>query len=76
MTRCPLEVPKELFYAQFQAAGLQCGPCFQGVERVWGGEGEALGLIEAHRSLVASLEDYLLHPAILDSAFHVLLGAL
>jgi len=74
--RCKLEVPKAELYHQFHQAGLQYGPLFQGVEKLWCGEGEALAHIQLHADLEAGFSEYLLHPVILDSSFHVLLGAI
>ena len=74
--RCSLEIAKSDFYQQFHQAGLQYGPCFQGVERLWGGEGEALAQIQVPAALEADVEAYLLHPSILDAAFQVLLGTI
>ncbi len=74
--RCPVEIPKHVFYQQFHDIGLQYGPRFQGVEQLHVGQGEAVALIEAESSLVSGLDDYLLHPAILDASFQVLLGAM
>ena len=36
-------VPAPEFYRHLAAAGIQCGPAFQGLTGLWSGEGEALG---------------------------------
>ena len=74
--RCTLDVPKAEFYRQFHKAGLEYGPLFQGVEKLRCGDGEAVGHIELHPDLEAEFAEYLLHPALLDASFHVLLGAI
>lgn len=61
------------FYARFEAAGFNYGSAFQGVRKIWAGDGEALGYIE---NLVRSDGHYKLHPAVLDACFQVLFGAL
>ena len=72
VARCKLEIPKAEVYRQLHKTGLQYGPLFQGVEKVWCGEGEALAQVQLHADLEAEFSEYLLHPAILDSSFHVL----
>lgn len=74
--RCRTEIPKSAFYLQLHKAGLQYGPYFQGVEQLWCGEGEALGEIQAPAALETEIDEYLLHPTILDASFHVLVGAI
>jgi acyl transferase domain-containing protein/NADPH:quinone reductase-like Zn-dependent oxidoreductase/SAM-dependent methyltransferase/acyl carrier protein len=73
--RCRFEILKDDFYQRFHKAGIEYGPSFQGVQRLWCGEGEALGHLELPPELEAELHDYLLHPAILDSCFQMLAGA-
>jgi acyl transferase domain-containing protein/NADPH:quinone reductase-like Zn-dependent oxidoreductase/acyl carrier protein/ubiquinone/menaquinone biosynthesis C-methylase UbiE len=74
--RCKLDVPKADFYRTFHKAGLQYGPLFQGVEKLLCGEREAIGEVQLHPDLEAEFPEYVLHPALLDSSFHVLLGAI
>jgi acyl transferase domain-containing protein/ubiquinone/menaquinone biosynthesis C-methylase UbiE/acyl carrier protein len=75
-TRCAREIAKQDVYRFFDTVGLQYGPCFQTVERLWVGENEALGQIEVSPSLAGDVQDYLVHPTILDAAFQVLVGAI
>ena len=72
--RCSHEIPKSDLYRQFDKLGMRYGPCFQGVERLWIGDGEALGQIQVAAALEADLHDYRLHPAILDACLQVLQG--
>jgi acyl transferase domain-containing protein/acyl carrier protein/protein-L-isoaspartate O-methyltransferase len=74
--RCTLEIPKTEFYRQLHKAGIQYGDFFQGVEKLSCGEGEALARIKVHPHLESELDEYLLHPSILDACFQVMLGAL
>jgi acyl transferase domain-containing protein/NADPH:quinone reductase-like Zn-dependent oxidoreductase/acyl carrier protein len=74
--RCPLEVAGADCYARLRQSGLEYGPAFQGIERLWRRDGEALGRIVAPAAIEADLDDYHLHPALLDSCLQVLIGAL
>ncbi|MCC5623981.1 type I polyketide synthase, partial [Nostoc sp. CHAB 5715] len=73
--RCTNKISKSDCYQQFQEIGLQYGPCFQGIEQLLCGERESLGRLQISDVLEAGIDDYWLHPAILDASFHVLLGA-
>jgi acyl transferase domain-containing protein/aryl carrier-like protein len=68
--RCPTAVDVKEYYAGLERAGFHYGPAFQGVRELHAGAGEAVGLLE----LAESAPPWTLHPALLDSAFH-LLGA-
>ncbi|MGA5704455.1 type I polyketide synthase [Peterkaempfera bronchialis] len=61
-------------YERFARTGLDYGPAFHGITRLWRGDGEALALVE-----VAQAEQdgdaYLLHPVVLDACFQTV-GAL
>ncbi len=74
--RCALEMPAAECYRRMQDHGLQYGPSFQGLDRLWSGVGEALGLIRRPASLEFGPADYEIHPALLDACLHVLSGAL
>lgn len=74
--RCKNEIGKGKFYQTFQDMGIQYGDYFQGVERLWYGKREALGKVELHPDLETEVQDYLLHPTVLDSCFQVILGAM
>ncbi len=73
--RCPSEIPQSDCYEQFQKMGLQYGPCFQGIEKLWRGSGEVLGQLRVPEAIETEIEDYQLHPAMLDACFQLLLGA-
>ncbi|MDE0629787.1 MAG: SDR family NAD(P)-dependent oxidoreductase, partial [Bryobacterales bacterium] len=57
---------------EWDLAGLEYGPAFRGLGRIWSGSGEALGEV----LLPAGLDhrDLLAHPALLDACFRVLGG--
>jgi acyl transferase domain-containing protein/NAD(P)-dependent dehydrogenase (short-subunit alcohol dehydrogenase family)/acyl carrier protein len=74
-SRCTEEVSGADYYQALRSRGFDYGPAFQGIERVWCGQGEALGQIKLPQSLESDQEGYQLHPAILDSCTQVLAAA-
>ncbi|HEX7182276.1 MAG TPA: SDR family NAD(P)-dependent oxidoreductase [Thermoanaerobaculia bacterium] len=65
---CPTELSGEALYDAFRAAGYDYGERLRAVDRVWLGDGEALGRIVAPQGL--SLAGYQFHPALLDACLH------
>lgn len=59
-------------YHQFKEQGLEYGPAFRGIKKLWKSNGEALAEIEVFESV----KDYKLHPTILDSALQTLIGTI
>lgn len=74
-SRCQKSISKSDCYQQLHKMGLQYGTCFQGIEQLFCGQGEALGQLQVPDILKTDIEEYLLHPAILDACFQVTLGA-
>jgi acyl transferase domain-containing protein len=73
--RCAQEHSVPTFYQQLvEHRGVQHGPSFQAIKRLWQGEGEALGCIQLPAALAAEAERYQLHPVLLDAAFQVLMA--
>ncbi len=72
MARCTEELTGADFYRQLSEKGNQWGPNFQGVERLWRGNGEALSLVRVPAALAGDMGRYLFHPAVSDSCGHVL----
>ncbi len=66
---CADAVAVDAFYGNLERAGLAYGPAFRAVRTMFTGDRVAVGLLET-----AGGEGFVLHPAILDAAFH-LLGA-
>ncbi len=62
----------EGFYADLAEHGLEYGPSFRGIRKIWEVQGGMLAELSAPESLVD--EGYLIHPATLDSAFQLLLA--
>jgi acyl transferase domain-containing protein/NADPH:quinone reductase-like Zn-dependent oxidoreductase/short-subunit dehydrogenase/ubiquinone/menaquinone biosynthesis C-methylase UbiE/acyl carrier protein len=75
-SRCTRKLSKTECYLKLRRMGLQYGPCHQGIEEIWLGDDEALGDIRVPDAIFEEAADYNLHPAVLDSAFQVLIGAM
>lgn len=61
-----------LVYPLFQDIGLNYGSAFQGITKVWRGDGEILAQIEAPSSIASDLAEHNFHPALLDACLHSL----
>jgi myxalamid-type polyketide synthase MxaB len=72
---CTVELGGEDLYRLIGAGAYGYGPSFQGVERVWWHEGEALGRIRIPEQIAGEMEQYEFHPALLDACFHVTTAA-
>ena len=68
----PEEVSKEKCYEAFNARGLQFGESFQGIERVWRKDGEALGVVRFTKGVAGDAAEYIIHPAAFDACLQVL----
>ncbi len=64
----------EVFYAQLAELGLDYGSSFAGLIQLFGGEGEALGVIETSAEL--DTRGMPLHPAVLDACWQTAAAAL
>jgi acyl transferase domain-containing protein/NADPH:quinone reductase-like Zn-dependent oxidoreductase/acyl carrier protein len=60
-------------YQAMQQRGLAYGPSFQGVQQIWGCNGEALAVLQIDSQLDST--GYIVHPAVLDACFQVLAEA-
>jgi acyl transferase domain-containing protein/ubiquinone/menaquinone biosynthesis C-methylase UbiE/acyl carrier protein len=74
--RCQRELSKEEFYKQTARRNYQYGPLFQGLERVWLGDREALGEVRLPAALEGERGEYLFHPALLDACGQTTLALL
>jgi acyl transferase domain-containing protein/surfactin synthase thioesterase subunit/acyl carrier protein len=71
---CPREMPADAYYAAVKQLGLDYGPSFRGIQRLWRGPAAAIARVRlSARSSVDGL--YALHPAFLDACLHVYLAA-
>ena len=73
--RSQREVTGEFCYQALAERGLNYGPQFQGISRMWSAKKEALGHIVLPEDLRGQVGTYNLHPAALDACFQVLIGA-
>lgn len=74
--RCHRLLPAAEVYAELTARGLQYGPYFQGIEQLWRQDGEVLARIVGHAGLAAQVDQFQLHPTLLDACFQALISAL
>ena len=72
--RCGASASPAEHYDLFSRSGLEYGPSFRGITELWQGNAEAVASIELPAGHAA--DGYTMHPALLDSCFHVLLAAL
>ena len=72
--RCQEKIDATTFYAHLHELGLQYGPYFRGISQIWKHNGEVLGQIGLPQAAVKDLDDYRIHPALLDSTFQLLLA--
>jgi acyl transferase domain-containing protein/NADPH:quinone reductase-like Zn-dependent oxidoreductase/NADP-dependent 3-hydroxy acid dehydrogenase YdfG/acyl carrier protein len=68
-SRCTEAVISKELYETFAKMGLIYGPAFQGIDKSWRGEGEALALLKKPKALGVDARPYQIHPALLDAAF-------
>lgn len=69
----PLYVKNARFYRELKREGHDFGPAFQGVDIVWGEEGDVLSQVILPEE-AGSPAQYVLHPALLDSCFQTIRG--
>ncbi len=71
-------ISAELHYQVLQERGNEFGPGFQGVKKIWrsNGQQQAMGQIQLPDKLVAELDSYQFHPALLDACLQVLTAIL
>jgi acyl transferase domain-containing protein/acyl carrier protein len=72
--RCAREKAPDAHYASMLASGLEYGPAFQVLHRIWAGDGEAMAEIRPPASLHA--QSFICHPILLDAALHVVAAAM
>jgi acyl transferase domain-containing protein/SAM-dependent methyltransferase len=72
--RCSVEIDARSYYDSLIRLGLDFGDRFRGIVRIRRRDGEAIAETRLPESLRDGTSPYLIHPALLDSCFH-LLGA-
>src|SRR6185503_9068162 len=70
--RCGEEIDGTTFYLKLNERMNQWGPSFQGIERIWLHDGEALGKIRVPSQIRSETDKYHIHPAVLDACIQVL----
>lgn len=73
--RCASPFAPADLYADLGARGLEYGPSFQAVERLWRGEQEALATLAAPPQIRPEIGEYGIHPVLLDAGLQVLAAA-
>ncbi|WP_232035849.1 SDR family NAD(P)-dependent oxidoreductase [Methylomusa anaerophila] len=63
-------------YQAFQAMGLQYGPGHQGIEMLYAGADQVLAKLSLPAAVADTLEHFVLHPGLLDSALQTSIGFL
>lgn len=66
------EITAETCYAELSARGEEYRAAFQGIERLWRGQGEVLAQMRAPAGIAQELGRYRLHPALGDACMHAL----
>lgn len=74
-SRCTELIDGAEHYQIMTERGLQYGPSFQGVARIWRQDGEAIGRLHFSDAVTSSADAYQVHPALLDACFQVLEAA-
>ncbi|MDX2205397.1 MAG: SDR family NAD(P)-dependent oxidoreductase [Hyphomicrobiaceae bacterium] len=69
---CTVPVDVEAYYARLAHAGLAYGPAFRGIRTLAVGDGVAVGTLEGPAAPGGQETPWILHPAMLDAAFHLL----
>jgi len=72
---CADEVDRLAFYERLAAHGLDFGPAFHSVARIWRGRSAALGEIRLDESLADEVSRYPFHPVLLDGCVQVIAAA-
>ena len=62
-------------YRECRERGVDFGPGFQGLERLWQKESDALGEIRLPETLISAAAGFKLHPVLLDASLQVLAAA-
>jgi acyl transferase domain-containing protein/acyl carrier protein len=69
--RCTEEIHPDQHYRLMRELGLDFGPSFRGIERLWRDQDRALGLVCLPECVKPEAETYQIHPALLDVCLQV-----
>ncbi len=73
---CPQVKSVGYHFRQLALRGLHYGPAFQGIQKLWAGPDQALGLVCLPTEITSDRSAYPLHPALLDACFQVFASAI
>jgi len=73
--RCPRIISQKKCYQMFKKSGIDYGPGFRGIKRIYCNKNEALGEISLPRKIKAELDAYHFHPAALDACLQAIIGS-
>ncbi len=68
-------LPVQPIYLELKKSGLVYGPTFRAVQKLWTMGNEILSQVDLHESLKFGIEDYNLHPCVLDACLHTIFAA-
>jgi len=72
--RCFEQIATSDLYSRLAQRGLKYGPVFRRIHDIWRRDGESLARIDPSNETVS--DEYIIHPALLDSCIHVIAAAL
>jgi acyl transferase domain-containing protein/aryl carrier-like protein len=72
--RCTDIIKGEQHYQLMRSCGINYGPSFQGIERIWGRPAEAIGKVRLPAIARSKVNRHHIHPALLDACLQVILG--
>jgi len=75
-SRCSEALPVVPYYDWIRDCGLDLGPCFRGLERLWRREGESLARIRVPEAVEPQAGAYGIHPTLLDAGLSIVGAAL
>ncbi|XKK25018.1 SDR family NAD(P)-dependent oxidoreductase [Bacillus sp. CB62A.1] len=70
--RCSDHISRDEFYNKLNENGISYGPYFQGIEEIWRNDREALGKFKLSNSFANEVNDYYVHPVIMDCALQTM----
>jgi myxalamid-type polyketide synthase MxaD len=70
--RCSEQISGQDYYLRLRESGIECGPSFQSIARLWRCNGEMLGEVEVPGALNGEFDACQFHPAILDACLQTL----
>lgn len=75
-SRCTHKYSAEECYSYFKELGLEYGITFQGIQELWQADHEALASVEIPEDVLPEVDQYSIHPTLLDLCFQTLAAAL